>query len=1041
MEYRRKYFRRFGNQNQDEKSQSNISKNQKEEKVEPPINDKKINTQNVYLQKLLQKTNNVQNSSNIAITSVNDNLPSFKNNIHDILSTDENKQRAIKYVIQKRNEGKKTKLQINTENDQEESNPVLANRYSHYQNKTNLNKNNSNVGEVYNKYTNVNTNYNLKKEEMQQESKPTFSHYYARRTKQPSNTNKEQEIKQNKNIPENNDNNNRYRGRKIQISVSTNNMLTSPRSSQPFEKDEKVVVKKERFYNINSYRNNNSNNIKETEEPKPRYKYNYLRGYAKKFEEEQKEKDNIKEKENEINNNQPKEVSINLNIGKNFSFGLKDIYNSSKSFGNQSSLDNIMSEDTNKFRGYKNFKVVKNNFEIGQKNKKDVYTKKFTFSRQKEKTGENKKDIVKDKVIDFKLLGKPNNNNNANNISQTEAPVSRFRRKYGRFASNIDNDNTQNLSFKDENEIISFLNKKYDQEKIIDLFKIKFPEDQKNKKESTIPSGTVTPDVKTLLEQLNEEKRKNEENSKKLKQLESNIGEQTNEIRDKNIGIGKKIQEIDKLKNDITSFKKDLQSKEKENIKLKNELEQTLKTENNKQSKLKEELDKIKKNYDSLIIENEKNVKDYNELLNENEQNKNDYNELLKDFESLQNQSSELINIKKSKEELDVNYSSIKEENSKLKQEFDKLKKEYNVNKEQLDIYKKENEKLKGEMNVVNNLNDKLIEDNGKIKEEIKNTSSDLEKNKQQNLELNKTKDKYYKLLDDYKQLTRDCNILRDEKTSIQIEQKQIMHQYKISQDENTKLKNDYNQLKDLYDKLVSEMNINNRSKIQIPKSFLKKSDNKTIDIEKDIVTDNKLEEENPTYKTIIIENTKTNKINLINKENEIVQNKIQKVDDINNDISDVNDNNNIIQQIIINESTPSLDKNEQKESNVKFDIIEEDDNNKNNLNEPEKNILDDYKKNIRLNKAMLRIKKKQESNENNSKIKPNKTSKVQNLVKELENNMQKRDNSSKKEEENGGNEIQVENGANVVNVLDNQQLTKGMKKKKNAKQFDDGEN
>ena len=126
MEYRRRYFRRFGNQNQEEKSQPNLAQNQKEEKIEPAINDKKINTQNVYLQKLLQKTNNVRDSSNIAITSVNDNLPSFKNNIHDILSTDENKQRAIKYVIQKRNEGKRVKLQINTDNAQEESNPVLA---------------------------------------------------------------------------------------------------------------------------------------------------------------------------------------------------------------------------------------------------------------------------------------------------------------------------------------------------------------------------------------------------------------------------------------------------------------------------------------------------------------------------------------------------------------------------------------------------------------------------------------------------------------------------------------------------------------------------------------------------------------------------------------------------------------------------------------------------------------------------------------------------------------------------------------------------
>ena len=132
MEYRRRYYRRFANQNQEEKPQNNLDQNQKEEKIEPPKNEAKVNEQNGYLQKLLQKTNNVQNPQTISLNTVQESLPSFKNNIHDILSTDENKQRAIKYVIHKRNEGKKGKLQINTENEQEESNPVLANRYSHY---------------------------------------------------------------------------------------------------------------------------------------------------------------------------------------------------------------------------------------------------------------------------------------------------------------------------------------------------------------------------------------------------------------------------------------------------------------------------------------------------------------------------------------------------------------------------------------------------------------------------------------------------------------------------------------------------------------------------------------------------------------------------------------------------------------------------------------------------------------------------------------------------------------------------------------------
>ena len=62
-------------------------------------------------------------------------------------------------------------------------------------------------------------------------------------------------------------------------------------------------------------------------------------------------------------------------------------------------------------------------------------------------------------------------------------------------------------------------------------------------------------------EQINEEKRKNEENTKKLKQLESNIEEQTNEIRDKNIGIGKKIQEIDLFFEETNKYLFDLKNK------------------------------------------------------------------------------------------------------------------------------------------------------------------------------------------------------------------------------------------------------------------------------------------------------------------------------------------------------------------------------------------------------------------------------------------------------------------------------------------------
>ena len=547
MEYRRRYLRRFGNQNQDDKdkeaSQNNKDTNKLEEKVDAPKNEQKVNNQNVYLQKLLQKSNNVQNSPSISITTVKDSLPSFRNSIHDILSTDENKQRAIKYVMQKRNDFKKNKLQINTENEQEESNPVLANRYTNYQNR--INSNNSNNIELnYNK--NVNINSRQSKKENQQDIKPNFSHYYARRTKTSDiniNNDMEQINKKESNNINNNtniNNNNKIdysKGRKIQISVSTNNMLQNIKNVH-FEKNEINIPKRNRPYNVNSYKNKSTNIIKEEEETKPRFKY--YRGYIKRYEDEQKEKEKEIELDKEVVNNS-NEYSISLNVGKNFSFGVKDML-SNKSLGNQSST--FDKEEDSKFKGYKNFKIIKNNFQLKSKYKKDVYTKKSVFGKQKI----DKKDIIKDKVIDFKLLG---TNKSSHINTNSEIPNSRFRRKYGRFSSDIDNQSNKNLSFNNEAELISYLTKEYDQDKLMELLNIKKIESQNNQ--------NISPEIKQLKVQLNEEKRKNEENEKKLKQLESNIGEQTNEIRDKNKGIGQKIQEIDKLKNDISIYKKNIQ--------------------------------------------------------------------------------------------------------------------------------------------------------------------------------------------------------------------------------------------------------------------------------------------------------------------------------------------------------------------------------------------------------------------------------------------------------------------------------------------------
>ena len=115
--------------------------------IEKRINDKeekkKIN--NSYLQRLLQNKNKSPKLNVINLTSYNENLPSFKISIRDILSTEENKQKAINYVIQKRNEEKygiKNQFQRNNVINNKEENKLQSNRLNNYNSNSNmLNKN------------------------------------------------------------------------------------------------------------------------------------------------------------------------------------------------------------------------------------------------------------------------------------------------------------------------------------------------------------------------------------------------------------------------------------------------------------------------------------------------------------------------------------------------------------------------------------------------------------------------------------------------------------------------------------------------------------------------------------------------------------------------------------------------------------------------------------------------------------------------------------------------------------------------------------
>ena len=106
MNYRRNLLRFKEKDNKMYQTEKKVITEQKTEKTKM---DNRLD--NSYLKKLLQKSNKSPKTGGINLTSYNENFPSFRVSIRDILSTEENKQKAINYVVQKRNEekyGKKT---------------------------------------------------------------------------------------------------------------------------------------------------------------------------------------------------------------------------------------------------------------------------------------------------------------------------------------------------------------------------------------------------------------------------------------------------------------------------------------------------------------------------------------------------------------------------------------------------------------------------------------------------------------------------------------------------------------------------------------------------------------------------------------------------------------------------------------------------------------------------------------------------------------------------------------------------------------------
>ena len=1039
MDYRRKYLKKLAG-NQNESSQT-------EEKEVIKGKEEKPSEKNVYLHKLLEKTREVPKANQINISSVNESLPFFSSNIREILASEENKQRAIKYVIHKRY-GDRTTLRspipTQSNEDQEESNPALSNRY--YKNAKNLNLN------LRGNATNENSRYDIKENSYNTDFKPLNPYQKNKLYQNQENNMNQENIIHYQNYPKRPELQNPYVKRRMQVSSSTNRLGKNFNYDQEYQNynnyPNMIYNKKVRQFNLSTNRSNENfmdNNKNSSQE----------RGILK-FVEEVKNR-------NQYNLNDYSDTKpIKFNASSNFSFGLRDM-------GTKTSLD---SNNINILRNGQDYKIIKNSFQIVNNRNtilSSTFSKKFgrpaligINEEKKEYTRNNKKD----KAIELNILSTNKDDEIPNN--------SRHKRKFGRFANK---NQTENLSFKDEKEIVEFLNKKYKQDKIMDLFDIK-PLDKKSLKNDD--------ELKNITEQLNKEIKKNKDNETKLKQMESNINAKNEEIKNKN-------KEMEELKNDNIFYEEELQKKEKEIEEIKNKMPKENKNKKtqidrdfdklkNEFDEFKKKYDEINKKYDTIKKDNEQNIKDYNKLLIENEQNKKDYNELLKDYEDLEKESEqnekknkELDDLKKElqdalneknkindenklniqkNEELTKELEKIKKDNetnnknpaeskkkgkknkkfkefeksdiddNKLKNENENLKEEVNVLKEEINKYnneyndaKKENESLRKEMNELKDLNNKIKEENDKIKGELQKSNKDKEKNDKQKKELDETKDKYNKLLEEYEKIKQNLNSLDNEKSLIKNEQKQLLDDYKKTQEENEKIKKDLSQLKQEYDSILKEneslKNKENKPEKQPSvKTILK---NKDIDIKKEDKplskslqppTGNKIEDEKDSGKKLttinnIITDVNTNINDIINKINNNIE--ANKNPTTNNDINN------------------DLNKNASSEISVSFSVEEDKDK--------------DDKKNLRLRKALQRGKRRQNNlTEGDSDVKLNKSLKISSLAKQLESNIQIRDTLKSEGNESSKNiayEQHESKEDNLANILDNQDMTKSIKKKK----------
>ena len=378
---------------------------------EKRINDKeekkKIN--NSYLQRLLQNKNKSPKSNVINLTSYNENLPSFKISIRDILSTEENKQKAINYVIQKRNEEKygiKNQFQRNNVINNKEENKLQSNRHNNYninsnvlnKNKTFYNNSNSNIFTQNNNGLTSNKTNNYLQIQNQSESNessvtdknPTYSYYYPRRNKQNASQKENNNNFEDNNLSNNDTNNILYKnGNLIQpnINIKKKTANLSPYTNRTnYDKFNDNITSK----NNNMYKKVNRNQLIKIRDKSQNsaIRQNIIENYK------HKPVMTFRKNENDFLMNN-KEMYDNSSQKKSYDILPLNRKNNVSSFYSKYPISNLKKHFINNNSNNKkdNFKIVKNSIQIfSTTNNKDKI--KLRYGNKKSKN-------IKQKIIEI----------------------------------------------------------------------------------------------------------------------------------------------------------------------------------------------------------------------------------------------------------------------------------------------------------------------------------------------------------------------------------------------------------------------------------------------------------------------------------------------------------------------------------------------------------------------------------------------------------------------------------------------------------------